>query len=146
MIFPAIIAGGIMAILENDCESQYASASLDTDRRVHQRLSICAPASVCLGGGPWHDAALTRNLSAGGALIELPAALADEYAAGDPIGFEVRIPAGEGVWPGPTTGVADAVVVRSFAGDPTADSESSCHADSRLVALRFCERMRFRFD
>ncbi|MCB9858174.1 MAG: PilZ domain-containing protein [Phycisphaerales bacterium] len=135
-----------MAILDNDFDAQQTATMYDTDRRVHQRLSIIAPASVCLGGGPWHDAALTRNLSAGGALIELPASLAEEYSAGDPIGFEVRIPAGEGVWPGQTTGTADAVVLRTFSCDATSDTEAPCHPDSKLVALRFCERMRFRFD
>lgn len=124
-------------------------ATLEDDRRTHPRIALRAPASVCLGGGPWHDAAVTRNLSAGGALIELPARLAGEYGSGDPIGFEVRIPASDGVWPGPATGSAEAVVVRSNSAAPDNNSaapDNNTQDDSILVALRFVDRLRFRFD
>ncbi len=131
-----------MSILETQHGPSHRETTTGSDRRVHRRVRVRAPASVCLGGGPWHDAGLTRNVSAGGALIELPARLADEYEPGDPIQFEVRMPASEGVWPSPQTSRADAVVLRAF--DPTSDA--ACANGAKLVALRFVDRLRFQFD
>lgn len=131
-----------MSLLDTEVSTEPLDSAVGRDRRMHRRVALRVPASVCLGSGPWHDAGLTRNLSAGGALIELPAAVADEYAAGDPIELEVRIPAGEGVWPEPTVGRAEAVVLRSYS--PGADDAS--RGGAKLVALRFVDRLRFRLD
>ncbi|HPF37834.1 MAG TPA: PilZ domain-containing protein [Phycisphaerae bacterium] len=135
-----------MPILDIEHESPESDLSIGADRRAHHRLSISAPASIRLGSGPWRDAAITRNLSAGGALIEAPSALVREYAAGDPIGFEVRLPAYEGVWPTPTTGAAEAIVLRTFPITAMSDDSAAERSDVAMIALRFCERMRFRFD
>ena len=131
-----------MSILEAHRGATQQDTASAADRRVHQRVDLRAPASVRLGAGPWHDAGLTRNLSAGGALVELPSDLADEYGPGDPIMFEVRLPASEGVWPGTQTCSADAVVLRSF----DRDSVEASDGGAKLVALRFVERLRYQFD
>lgn len=128
-------------------ESQHHADPDDTiatdDRRLHQRIAMRAPASLCLGGGPWRDFAVTRNLSAGGALIEMPCDVAAEYTEGDPLGFEVRIPASEGVWPASTTGMAEAIVLRSA---DLATTDGNDEEPVKRIALRFVDRLRFRFD
>ncbi len=109
------------------------------DRRDAHRLRLRVPVSIRMGSGPWCDAGLARDVSASGALLEIPRGIAQEYESGDPVAIELRMPAADGNWPAEWTTGGDAVIVR--VGDDGGRDECA----SLEVAARFVDRIRFRF-
>lgn len=122
-------------------ESSETEAPLNeiTDRRRAHRVRLRVPASIRIGSGPWCDAGLARDVSATGARLEIPRALAEDYESGDPVAIELRMPACDGNWPTEWTTGGDAVLVRIDDGSASADHESL------EVAARFVDRICLRF-
>jgi len=110
------------------------------DRRANRRLDIRLPVELRrLGDGPAVVVrTITQNISTGGLYLELDR---PDFAPGDRLSIDLKIPPAEGVSPYPGRATCEAEVLRCLPASRTPDGTIRSYG----IAARFLDRLKMNY-